>query len=287
MTKPDKMHELGLAVEDWLVVNPRQEPSDFWTKDGVPRLDYDLLARLLSIPVANAEDTTTGRFAAALDLWIAHELVSAGFEERLVWPRASEPRGVDPHLIEAVERGVPERDAALRSRLLRLGGARADVKVMGSVFLKQVDVGLSSWPSGPELLVSTKTMGGSFGKNLANRFEEAYGDVRNLRGRHPLAAHGFFFVARSTILDEPSAFGKVVHMLRRLAGDEDVYDAAALLLASWGDAGPTGVSLPPELNDRVPDDLRPEGFFSRIVDLVLARAPIDAHAAARSARGLS
>ena len=31
------------------------------------------------------------------------------------------------------------------------------------------------------------------GKNLSNRFEEAYGDAGNLRSRYPLAAVGFFW----------------------------------------------------------------------------------------------
>lgn len=38
----------------------------------------------------------------------------------------------------------------------------------------------------------------SYGKNLRNRFEEAYGDAKNIRGRFPLVALGFLFLVRST-----------------------------------------------------------------------------------------
>ena len=37
---------------------------------------------------------------------------------------------------------------------------------------------MSSWATGPELMVSTKRMDSSFGKNAANRVEESYGDAK-------------------------------------------------------------------------------------------------------------
>lgn len=162
---------------------------------------------------------------------------------------------------------------------------------MGSVYAKQVDVGISTWPSGPELLVSTKTMGGSFGKNLANRFEEAYGDVKNLRARYPLAAHGFFFLANAAILDEPTALSKAVHMLCQLSKDADVYDAVALLIVDWrhGISPEDNGTLPPlalasQAWERVPAELAPERFFEKLCDIVLRNSPIDMHQRARTLR---
>ena len=45
-------------------------------------------------------------------------------------------------------------------------------------------------------------MDSSYGKNAPNRIEESYGDAKNLRLRHPLAALGFVFGLRSDILAE-------------------------------------------------------------------------------------
>ena len=60
--------------------------------------------------------------------------------------------------------------------------------LLGKNYVKQVDVVMSGWATGPELMVSTKRMDSSFGKNAANRVEESYGDAKNLRLRHPQAA---------------------------------------------------------------------------------------------------
>ena len=54
------------------------------------------------------------------------------------------------------------------------------------------------------MLVSTKRMDPSYGKNAPNRIEESYGDAKNLRLRHPLAALGFVFGLRSDILEKDS-----------------------------------------------------------------------------------
>lgn len=72
-----------------------------------------------------------------------------------------------------------------------------DARVLGRAYDKQVDVVIARWDRGPELLVSTKTPVSSSGKNLANRFEETYGDAGNLRGRCPLAAVGVYVRTRS------------------------------------------------------------------------------------------
>ena len=150
--------------------------------------------------------------------------------------------------------------------------------------------------TGPELLVSTKTMGGSFGKNLANRFEEAYGDVKNLRERYPLAAHGFVYLLEASVLEEPSALGKAIHMLKQLSRDGDVYDAVALMLVDWESAnydlesdnwaGDVKVGFPKKAQEMIPPELSCEHFFKVLIDKMLENASADAHIEARRLRGV-
>ncbi len=99
---------------------------------------------------------------------------------------------------------------------------------MGRAYSKQSDVLIASWPAGIEVLISTKTMLSSYQKNLRNRFEEGYGDAKNLRGRHPLAALGFLFIAGADIPDASLEFA--IDMLRKLTGEADVYECACLLI---------------------------------------------------------
>ena len=97
-------------------------------------------------------------------------------------------------------------------------------------------------------MVSTKTMASSFGKNLPNRFEESYGDAGNLRGRYPLAAIGFFFLQRSSIVtDEPAAFEFSCDMIRKLRddGDKNGYTAT-------GSSSSTGTLQRPSMFNRAP-----------------------------------
>jgi len=120
----------------------------------------------------------------------------------------------------------------------------------------------------------------SFRNNLANRFEESYGDAKNLRGRHPLAAMGFLFLLRSTVLGDPAAVERAVDMLRKLRAERDVYDATCLVVAEWDDDRP-GVRI---RTDAVPADLAPGAFLGTLTDAVLDRTPVEMHVAARGRR---
>ncbi|WP_456885512.1 hypothetical protein [Frigoribacterium sp. 2355] len=165
--------------------------------------------------------------------------------------------------------------------------APSDARFLGRAYEKQVDVAIARWDRGPELLLSTKTQVSSFGKNLSNRFEEAYGDAANLRGRYPLAAVGFFFVQRATILrDEPDAFERTVDMMRKLRdfGGANGYTATGLALVDWDDvsaedSAPSRVQM--DLH-HVPDDVRPEQFMVGMLDKVLAATPVSQHVSVRS-----
>lgn len=258
------------------------DEASFWSTDGKPQPDYALLARLLGISVGNRDTTRSGLFAKCLDLWTSWELRQAGFAEDAVWPRMEEPRAIDPEVLRASS-SLPGRLQEAGDRLVANAG-KSDVSVMGSVYEKQVDVGMASWPSGPELLVSTKTMGGSFGKNTANRFEEAYGDAKNLRERHPMAAHGFLYLVRSTVVAEGGAYQKIVHMLRSLARPGDIYDAVGLIVVEWGEGDASSVVVPSSEEAGVPEELSVEHFFGTMVDIVLANSPLSRHIAAREMR---
>lgn len=275
--KPDKMHEMGMRMSEWL---SRNDLVPFWGEGGTVQLDYRLLSEALSVPVGAGDSVQTGRFASSLDLWVAWEFRHAGFDG--VWPRINEPRVIDPEVVRALSTIGKTQEELANSVLDRIG--TVDANVMGSVYTKQIDVGMSSWLHGPELLVSTKTMSGSFGKNLANRFEEAYGDVKNLRARYPRAAHGFLFMVNSSIVEERSAFAKAVHMLHQLSQSGDVYDAVCLLLADWTDGDASSVCVPSDFQRLVPAELSAENFFMSLSTIVLRESSLDMHGPARSLR---
>ncbi|MBM9606818.1 hypothetical protein JWG88_21500, partial [Desulfopila inferna] len=130
-----------------------------------------------------------------LDLWLSYELRRAGFDSDAVWPRASDPR-IMPGAISSLLEALPQKERLLIEQRLRRsmkGVSGSSASVLGKHYMKQVDVVMSDWDTGPELLISTKRMDSSFGKNAANRVEESYGDAKNLRLRHPLAALGFVY----------------------------------------------------------------------------------------------
>ena len=241
---------------------------------------YNQLEALLSLAAVAGKSAQSGDVARALDMWIAAELRRAGFAPDAIWPRSVMPRALDPSVLSFIQKMTP----AVAEKCCRDLPERyksTTVSVMGAAYAKQVDVGMATWPSGPEILISTKTMASSFGKNMANRFEEAYGDAKNLKSRHPFAAVGFAFLVHADILNEPGAFAKAVSMLEKLQAERDVYDAVCLMVAAWDDSGARVVRP----CAGVPDDLFAERFFSRIVKLTLSHASPDVHMATRKQLG--
>lgn len=264
------------------------DPADPW-RHGPGELPnygphYSLLGKLLSSPVGAGKVAASGALANGVDAWLAFELRRAGFGADEIWPRADRPRILPRDvatLLEKLPSGLAEQ---VRQRVVSMPSvAPSSANILGRAYVKQVDVVMSRWDRGPELLISTKTQVSSFAKNLPNRFEEAYGDAGNLRSRYPLAAVGFFFVQRSTILvHEPAAFEKTVDMMRKLrdtGGAGNGYTATGLALASWddGDRG-GGVTIDVE---SVPADIRPEPFLTTMIETVLAASPIDHHVVPR------
>lgn len=212
--------------------------------DGTLRYepDYDTLARLLGVPLHLKAATTTGVPALALDVWIAHELRRAGFNEDAVWPRATHPRILPGPVARLLEKGtVPEAiRKPLLERLLRKGNVKDVTQSSGSIlgknYLKQVDVIMTDWATGPELLISTKRMDSSYGKNAPNRVEESYGDAKNLRQRHPMAALGFAFGLRTDIfVKEPDTAEWLLDLLAKLGREEDAYHSTCVILIEYGE----------------------------------------------------
>jgi hypothetical protein len=271
-------------------------PTDPWRHEpaATPQYqpDYALLERLLAIPVAAGAKVVSGRFARAIDAWLAHELRRCGFGADEVWPRPTRPRVLPRELALLLERLPARLSDEIRERLPGLPAlAPTDARVLGRAYDKQVDVCVARWERGPELLISTKAQLSSFGKNLPNRFEEAYGDAGNLRARYPLASVGFFFVQRATVrTEEPDAYERTVDMVRKLRdiGAGYGYTATGLLLVDWDDAGdgdaPPAAPQVRVCHDGLPDDVAAPQFLTGMIDQVLAVTPVQYHVEVRRRR---
>lgn len=274
----DSILEASATTDPWL--HSQGEPPRY-----AP--DFALLKSLLTVPVAANKTSASGALAGGVDSWLSHELRRAGFGADEVWPRPSRPRILPRDVAVLLEKLPAPLAAEVRRRLDNLPSvAPSDAHFLGRAYEKQVDVAMARWDRGPELLLSTKTQVSSFGKNLPNRFEEAYGDAGNLRGRYPLAAVGFFFVQRSTILEsEPGAFERTVDMMRKLRdlGGSNGYTATGLALVQWDDAADDKPASAVRMElDRVPEDVRPEQFMIAMIEQVLAATPVSHHVEVRS-----
>lgn len=283
--------------------------------------DYATLAKLLAVPAHLIAASQSGVPALALDVWVAYELRRAGFDPNRVWPRAVAPRVLPDEVVSFVAALPAKQRADAQERInVRGAGGSTSANILGKNYVKQVDVVMSSWATGPELMISTKRMDSSFGKNAANRVEESYGDAKNLRSRHPQAALGFFYSLGSSALDqEPDTARWLIDLLGKLGREADAYDSVGLIIPSVtmgvvgaasedAPAGPLepGVmeplavdptdsaeatdadlaALPAVRLDRgaVPDELDPGRFLATVCTLVLERTPINFHREARIRR---
>lgn len=303
--------------------------SNPWVKDQDGRRrfepDYNTLCQLLGVPLFLRANTQSGVPALALDVWLSYELRRAGFGADQTWPRPRHPR-ILPASVAKLLDGLPRTEAdPLRARIEREGAisgvTSSSATILGKNYLKQVDVIITDWATGPELLISTKRMDSSFGKNAPNRVEESYGDAKNLRLRHPLAALGFVFGLRSDILDkEPVTAEWLFDLLAKLGREDDAYHATALVLMEYAsatglvdngdepaeditrepgaeagdDAAPVAdgdvnsmIARLPAVRirlDATPDELMPGRFLGAMVDRVLATTPVTMHKGARKRR---
>lgn len=142
-------------------------------------------------------------------------------------------------LLQSLPRNIQQAVADRVNKQASISGVTSSsASILGKNYLKQVDVIITDWATGPELLISTKRMDSSYGKNAPNRIEESYGDAKNLRLRHPLAALGFVFGLRSDILQkEPATAEWLFDLLAKLGREDDAYHATCLVLMEYsGDA---------------------------------------------------
>jgi len=328
-----------LKTEAWAIFDhivaaaaPGGVHSNPWGRDEHGQLhfepDYETLQRLLGVPLYLKAGTQSGVPALALDVWLSYEFRRAGFDHDHVWPRPIHPR-ILPVSIAALTKALPSNlRVQVSERIAKTASIRgvtsSSANILGKNYLKQVDVIMTDWTTGPELLVSTKRMDSSYGKNAPNRVEESYGDAKNLRLRHPLAALGFVFGLRSDILrKEPATAEWLFDLLIKLGREDDAYHATCLILMDYAD----GVALPeaqdeptemgilepgpdaedeedlpaqiPELTaaevigrlpkvtilkDRIPEELAPGRFLSAMVMRVLGATPVNMHEDARRRR---
>jgi hypothetical protein len=290
--------------------------------------DYDTLVKLLGVPLYLKAGTQSGVPALALDVWMSYELRRAGFGSDQVWPRPVHPR-ILPASVAALLDQLPSGIAATLAERVNKEGAISGVtsssaSILGKNYFKQVDVIITDWATGPELLISTKRMDSSYGKNAPNRIEESYGDAKNLRLRHPLAALGFVFGLRSDILEkEPRAAAWLFDLLAKLGREDDAYHATCLVLMEYSDAaaipdtgedrhaeglpepGPAtaeeedapapvpasdvdrDIAALPKVKiveEEIPDELSPGRFLAAMVTHVLDATPVDIHEDARERR---
>lgn len=312
------------AIFDRIVADaaPGGEHTNPWVRCGdelTYRPDFRVLRRLLGVPLHLDAPSTTGVPALALDVWLAYEMRRAGFDADAVWPRPSEPR-IMPSAIANLLDGLPLKERQLIEHRLRRsmkGVAGSSASILGKHYMKQVDVVMSDWDTGPELLISTKRMDSSFGKNAANRVEESYGDAKNLRLRHPMAALGFVYGLRSTILTtEPDKAEWLIDLLGKLGTEDDAYHAVALVMIDYDVAAPVeddevdsiekaepdalfeivdvetaavdaALAALPDIairHDTVPPELQPSRFLATMVTRVVDTTPVTRHREARRRR---
>lgn len=285
--RSSKKIEEAFSLYDELLAGFSTEQSP-WL-DGQYIAELDELQALLAIPVGRGDKAASGRLAKAFDAWVAHELRRAGFDADAVWPRAREPR-VLPDGLAKLERRITKLEAERRkaeragtklnpsavhssiNQLRRELGGRASASILGDFYEKQVDVVMSSWQRGPEILISTKTMVSSFGNNLTNRHEEAVGEIASLRRRHPMAASGFAFLAHRTVRDK-GKYEQLADIVRRLRRD-GAYDATMLLIGDW-DINTEGGEIRSVIS--ADDELGANQFFADIVRAVVDRTPYPRH----------
>jgi len=311
---------------------PRGDHSNPWFKSEDGRFffqpDYATLSKLLGVPLYLKAGTQTGVPALALDVWLSYELRRAGFDRDQAWPRPTHPR-ILPAPVVSMLKALPRE---LRDRVTDRINTQSSIpnvtsssaSILGKNYLKQVDVIITDWATGPELLISTKRMDSSYGKNAPNRIEESYGDAKNLRLRHPLAALGFAFGLRSDILEkEPLTAEWLFDLLTKLGREDDAYHATCVILMDYAndqvipDTGeethPEGV---PELGTEIdsfedkpaqsatatvdrqidelpvvrilhhdtPEELDPGRFLAAMVSRVLSTTPVNMHQGARRCR---
>jgi hypothetical protein len=298
--KPDVFSELDhiLAGAD-TTASPWCRPEGATDEDArIYQPAYQVLHDLMAVPIEAGHALTqqSGRVAKSLDAYVAHELRRAGVPVHAVFPRARQPRVLSAEFanveanIEALQAALAAHEAAtgerlkppaLRSAIGRVAGSLpgvADAKVLGRFYTKQVDVVVSDWRRGPDVLVSGKSMFSSYLNNINNRYEEAIGEAHNLRDRYPLAAMGFVYLVRDDVF-EGGGFQILRDLLVRLRKPDGPFDATVLLVAEWDD----DTNELARVEDPAPALALPR-FFEDLLNALLTYTPVNVHEEVRLRR---
>ena len=116
--------------------------------------------------------------------------------------------------------------------------------------------------------------------SVADRFEEAAGDLLNIRRRYPLASFGYCCLVTGNVpRDEPAAWERIKDMCNKLrslstADETASYDATCLLVV---EINKTKVELNEDL---VAEDLSPIASET-ILTTLFSRSPVSEHGSAR------
>ncbi len=295
--KPDVLAELDQLLQGAdTSLPPWTHPPGSHEDERVYVPDRAMLRALLAVPIeqGHADSQQSGRVAKSLDAYVAHELRRAGFDPSTVFPRLRMPRAMPPemsgveeaidHLVTVLDeyesftsqrlKPAPLRSAIMRLASVKLGGS--ETNVLGRFYKKQVDaVVLSDWLRGPDVLVSGKTQFSSYLNNKNNRYEEAIGEAHNLRDRYPLAAMGFAYLVRSTVLED-GAYELLRDLLARLRRPDGPFDATVLLVAEW-DAKTLHLS---SVEDPASSLALPR-FFEDLLNAVMSYTPVDVYQGVR------
>jgi len=310
--------KIAWALFDTIVAqSERDRTTNPWVTDTDDELryqpDFQTLSVLLGVPIFLGSVSQSGLLAIAVDVWISYELRRAGFHPDAVWPRATTPRVLPRSLGLFTERiptllreQVVARYDHQKGNSSKSVAAPATARILGKNYVKQVDVVISDWSTGPELLISTKRMDASYSNNALNRVEESYGDAKNLRLRHPLAALGFVFALSSGIYTKnQNLVPKLKDLLSKLGQEDDAYHAVMLVMPDYVSAvveqPKDAAELSAEMRENIgaviaripvvgilleesPHDIAPATFFEKMITRVLNNTPVDFHEPARELR---
>lgn len=264
---------------------PRAEQPRVLTKDlaALHRLVASLQARVDEAQeVLNekaVKDLEKAQKAAAKDAKAAARSALPGVPMPLVPPVPP----VKPN------KAVPTKVQTAINALAKAIPSSGNANILGRFYVKQVDVGVSSWERGPDVLISGKTMMSSFGKNTKNRYEETLGEATNLRDRHPLAAMGYAFLVSEDVFSEKGAYARLQDLLLRTRRPDGPYDATMLLIADWDHAtGHLAITDPltnPKVMDQHPAvELDASRFFGDLLGAVVSNTPVGIHQQVRELR---
>jgi hypothetical protein len=252
---------------------------------------YQVLHDLMAVPIeaGHAKTQQSGRVAKSLDAYVAHELRRAGLPGAAVFPRDTQPRvrsaeftDVEASIADVndelaayeVAAGAKLKPASLRRAIVRLAKSlpgSTDANILGRFYTKQVDVVVSDWRRGPDVLVSGKSQFSSYLNNVNNRYEEAIGEAHNLRDRYPLTAMGYVYLVRDDVF-EGGAFQIIRDLLVRLRKPDGPFDATVLLVADWDD----DTNKLARVEDPAPALALPR-FFEDLLNALMAYTPVNVH----------